>query len=384
MDTLIQWIIISTLVFYMFNIALFEFGSRVLYKGKRKKSIHRIYGIINTGILLVLNMADIPKQVLYFGVILILAVEFWMISGAKIRQVLFLVTVIMLHIEVVFMLTLFAFANAIKVEPIEFYYVGTYYMMTICSTLLVLSFIYYIVHKLVPFGYMKIVSKRPILAEIMSALVGIMTLAIYINFHIETNMQLGVIRLTQVYIASIAATISFYFLMSMIHRHLGHRISSRKENWEPMIVNEGFTRNIEPIQLYTKDFMQQKLDGLCHDDDVEFGLIYTNLTFDKTVSEGYVAKVASIVQESIRTYDFPARMKKDAFLVLLEGANEHVLSKLSKKIKKKIDLLNQMECNTFQVYVGTVMIHSDKKKPSSNELLQITEKIQALAKLNRK
>ncbi len=392
------WIALGFLSYAFHSSFTLHFVVNILKYAKKSKSLLMIFPIVNASAFVFAYFSSESYYLLYILSYLLYFVEFKILaSTASFRQVWFAVSSFLLNIVAVHLAVLMLMARFLELTVREVFYNDTVFFQTVTIAHFILFFMLFIIDRTIPRSKLIQVSVTKVYSEIMSVVSTFLLVFVYLDTWIMFKIDVYV-GYTWSTLVSITVILVLFFCIFFFNTHITSLQHYKRKADEIKVVHEKVMKKKSAAEfklyrddltkLYNRRFMDHKIDELCEDKNVEFGLVYADLaalknvndTYGHKAGDRYIVKVANIIKMAIREDDFSARMGGDEFLIVLVDITRKELDFVVKRIQKTIEEQSAKEKYVVYANLGYEHFAKNRVRQSRTEVLEIVENLMKVDK----
>ncbi len=391
------WIIAGILVYFIHNLYILKFSLNLLKEAKKNKVLEIALPIFNTVVFYVAYMLGTPYFLLSVIIYISYLVELACLSKGGFRQAWFGAASYTLSIQAVHLIILIGMSLITNNRLIAVYENPQLFYQTILICFVMLYILIVGINKYVPTKQLLMASNSKMYSEIISgtgtALLLLTGLDAYLimgnKAYIEFMVTVGI---TCVFVLMIYYCV-FFFTLYLVKLHPYKRKSDEAtlahgKAMQKKVVAEKRLYTDDLTKLYNRRFIIQKIDALCEDGKVGFGLMYADIfalkqvndTLGHKVGDKYIIDVADGLRSSIREEDFAARLGGDEFLIILIEVTPEDMEKVAERIRISMQKKNEKESYTSHVNLGYRVFPTPQNNEEKYSRTEILEKVDELMK----
>ena len=388
-------VIIIMLIYYY--IAL-QFSKNILDRTSKHNFDSILISVINVVFYFVFYFTGLSFACIVFIMGIILLIEFCFISQASFKQIVFGATVFSFNIVAVTVLLLVCFSHILKIPTLQVISEPKYFYVYNFSTYLLLIILLKLVSTLASVEKIKEVSSANVYSILLTLTSSLMTMYLYLTVWRIMKDYLSVLHLVSTIVTVFSLATAFYclffFNIRLIILHPYKRKSDQADamhqrNLKKQAIVEEKLNTDNLTKLYNRRFIEKKLNELCSQSDIGFGVIYCDLaalkcvndTYGHGAGDRYIIHVACALKSSVRNEDFVARIGGDEFLLLLFETSNEELKLVEKRIRENIEKADSKESFKIHVNLGGIYI---KPGEYSNDSLSVMNNVDILMQKDKR
>ncbi len=390
MNTVI--LILSLLAIFLYQFSSFSYASTLLVGGANDKRVFLLLALFNTSLFALMQVAGLHLYIILPIYLVILAIEFKLISKTDFIQVLCGASIFVLHLSAILTPSIMIVSNMVDLTPVELVSGTVYDNIIIIVTCAVLGLAHEVVKKFLDSKSIQRVTVKSKHSVIL--LISIMIILLVHLDHSSTMLddylypEQMLLSLT----LSIGSMLIFYlfflYAISLIDANLYKRysdsaiseqkqISEQKENLITKIIRDELTG------VYNRRYIMNMLDNACSDEqfDKPFyvlfidinALKYTNDTYGHNAGDRLIIKISRGILNAVRENDIVARIGGDEFLVLLTDVQGESCDAIISRILKNIEAQDKTEEFLVSASVGYVYVDEAVQKLGASHILSVAD-----------
>ncbi len=380
-------------MFFVYQLEIFKYSSRILIKSNSKKPVFYGLAIINSLLYISYLWLDVSFVLFYLVIMIVLGIEFKLISQSGMIQCFCGSSIFAMHIAAVHIpvLTLYAWVNNYSPVEIMNHLPDRAIVMYISCFILGIILIPLVEMIIDPIHIQRITVTDKYSQMLLMATTGGVVYQTILSATVISNGQ----YIQQFWIAcasSIFVTAAFYFVfiygISLVNASFYKRktdeIMNEKENIEvtkmklhAMIESDSLTG------VYSRKYIMSLLESLVHTEFVSFTILFVDINALKFTNDVYgheagdrlIVKVAEALQEGIRENDSVARLGGDEFLVVIDSDSTEAAAKVIRRIERNIENKNKEEEFLVAASLGALYVDEEAKNKGIDYILSTADAI---------
>ncbi len=383
--------IITLGVFYIYQITILEYAGKVLIKGSQNLLTFYLLAFINTALFVGYMHLDIPLYFLYALILIVLGIEFKLISKSKLIQSFCGSAIFTMNIAAVNILVISIFSFALKVSPFTLYSHPEYGFLVVFLTCFSLSvFVQPIVIKFFNPQQIQQITSLPkysvmLLASIIAAIIyaSLYVKLILTDVYFEEQLLLSIT--TSFFILG-----GFYFLFSYgvsltsVSFYQRKTDASKIERLHLEDAKAMLDKKIEKDSLtgvYSRKYAMELLEDLTTMEFTNFSILYVDVNALKFTNDAYgheagdrlIVNVSTALSDAVRENDIVARLGGDEFVVIAVGDSEGIAESILSRFHENISEINEKEEFLVSASVGTVFVDTVLKNQGVDSILSLAD-----------
>ncbi len=383
----IPWIPLGIIMFIIYNNLAFKFAAKILIKSKYNLLLNTLFSIINLMILGLIFYFEIPRYYIYLIFVLIMGIEFKIISKAPLNQIIFGSSAFLLNIAPVHLLTIMILSIISTIPTTQYFIEYNLVTQALFFTFLFLTVTLILFEQFIPLSDVQKMSKAKVYSELVSATALIMIINTSVDIWLfVTDSHSTPMTMIMICNAAFSYIIFYYvflFTTSLVKLHIYKRKSDEADTSYSQLLDKK-SKVTEKINtddftgLYNRKYVNEKLTTLLATDESSFGIIFMDLaalknvndTYGHDAGDRYILKIANVLKETIRDIDTPARIGGDEYLLILEDITADDLPIILKRLRDNVLNANKSEKFLIHANIGSTFVGNETNKPTLTELLE--------------
>ncbi len=380
-------------MFFIYQIGVLKYAVQILVKGTQKLLTIYSVAIINCILATIYVILELPMSSLFVLIILILAIEFKLMSNAGWVQTLCGAVIFSMHIASTTILiqsiinwliynTNLSFANEFEHRAFVLYIT--------CFTLY--AFVQPFVERVFDSSQIQRVTTVPKYSVLL--LCAILGLVFFETIHIIIILERSYFS-TQL-LLSVASSLfvigTFYFLFTYgislvnasFYKRKSDAVKEEKETIEE--AKARLSRRIERDSLtgvFSRSYGLELLSDLTESEFLTFSILYVDINALKFTNDAYgheagdrlIVRIANALCESIREKDTVARLGGDEFIVIAECESSDVVKEILERIELNILKEDKEENFTVSASIGSIFVDNSLKARGVDYILSQADRI---------
>ncbi len=366
--------------------------ANTLYLPKINKSLLFLFGVGNTGIIIIGYSLHVPYFFLFLPLYVAYLLELLFISKPSFRPAAFVTSSLLINLVTINLTASVLICYFQKISLKQFYSNPTFFYQGFLFTNILLLVPFIIFSKFLPKAKLKQVAYARIYADIMTCIFTMLLFFVCFDISILLNR----VMLLELVLSTIATVIFilvlcyciFYFNTFLAILHPYKRKADRAKNVHSKVIEKTAATEYklyfdDLTSLYNRRFIFSKLDQICTESKDSFGLVFLDLanlkqvndTYGHNVGDEYITDMAHLLKKSIRDNDFAARIGGDEFLIILHDVTDQNLEMIIHRIQSAIKNLNTKKPFTFHGNIGYKRFNMASSNQSRVEIINTVDEL---------
>ncbi len=215
-DTNLFLLIVVMICFFVYNIVVFDFATKILDDAKRNPVLFLFYSTLNTLVLSLYFELSIPVHFFYSLCLIVFTVEFYFMSKTSFKQVVFGASVFTIHITAMHLICVIIMSWINGVATIQIIENNTYRLRSAIYLALGLLLALIIVKNIIPIKHLQRTSKANLYSLIITSYVIIVI--IYLSIMSYLLLTENYVMQSNVLVAAVVvfSMMLFYFIFLYI------------------------------------------------------------------------------------------------------------------------------------------------------------------------
>ncbi len=382
----------ACLTYFVYNLMIFDYASKVLYNCSKNRLIHISFSIINVFGTIFLFSTSFSNNsfMFYFTCLLVLMLECKLITQTSFKQVLFGTSIFVLHIAIVHFTTVIIIAHIYEIPPIQVLNDINMRIFCLLFTCIVLIIILIIIKKFIPLTYIIRISDAKnyslmisIFATIEISLVTLVNYLLFTNELFQEQLIIGII--TPVFYLAI-----FYYTFLYAINFVNMTMYKRQSDKAQIVYDEVLKEKEKALEkatkdsltgLYNKQFGHETIEALCKG-TVDFGILFIDINGLKYVNDNYshesgdilITSVADAINNAKRDIDIAARFGGDEFVIVLKQISSNDIDTVVKRIYTQIEIKNNIEPFPVSASIGSIFVDNNLRIQGADLVLDLADR----------
>ncbi len=382
----------SLLAMFFYQFSSFSYASGLLVGSSTNKLVFVALSFVNTSIFGVAQFINIPFHFVIPSFLLILTLEFKLISKTDFVQVFCGAAIFTLHLSAFTTPLIVIFSTVLKIPPTELIDNTVYDSIIVIITCITLSLAHELVKKYIDntsIQRVTVKSKHSVILLVSIILILILQVD-HIAAVVTHSLYDGQVLLSVT--VSLASLLIFYlffiYSMNLIDASLYKRFSDQVLNDQRKInaQKENLMAKIERDELtgvFNRRYIMSALESLCNDEENENSfyvlfvdinaLKHTNDVYGHSAGDRLITKIAHAILSSVRENDIVARIGGDEFLIILTDLQDDDCTNIVDRIKQNIETQNRTEEFLVSASIGSIFVDEYAKKQGASYIFTVSD-----------
>ncbi len=381
---------VSIITMFIYQFSIFSYASSLLIGGIKNKWVFTGLSLLNTLILACVQYLQLDLYVIIIMFLIVLTIEFKLISKTDFVQVFCGASIFVLHISALITPVIIIFSNIFNISPANLIKDTIYDHIVVIILCVVLSFAHEIVKRYIDntsIQRVTVKSKHSII------LLGSIVLIVVLQIDHSAAMMTDVFYPEQIILSlaiSLASLLIFYlfflYAINLIDASLYKRYSDEVIGEQKKISKqkESLLTKIERDELtgvFNRRYIMDELERICEEGSDSFYILfvdinalkYTNDTYDHKAGDRLIIKIAHAILNTVREYDIVARIGGDEFLVVLPKAKSEDCQNIIERTTQAIERQNETEDFLVSASIGSIYVDDKIKQKGVSYILSVAD-----------
>lgn len=383
---------LAMLIYMHYNVVSFYYASQVLKEFNKKPLL--IYGvaILNTVFLILSYTVYSPYYLSYVSALIMLTVEFYFLSKAKIKQAFFAGVTFVVQIICMQMSVIAIMSDVLKIAPLDMLINKDLFSLNIIFTFILAEILMVVFKKMIQPVYIKKIIEHEQQVVMISAIGAFVILYNCIDSLMllekikYSNFTLTILSIT-ILSSAVFYLLLLYGLKIIKMEHFKLRANDLENKLREKLKTEeklkimAFKDNL--TGCYAKSYIMEQLDLLLCKKQDDFSLVYIDLDGLKVVNdkfghnEGdiYICNVSRCIAHSLRENDLFARMGGDEFMIILPKCNQENADLVMQRAQMNLMHIKKEKINySMSISYGIVHVDNSLMLFTKEDLIEIADK----------
>lgn len=383
--------IFAIIVFFLFNIYIFSYASKILIDFKKSKLVYLFLASVNTFFMILAYKMKLPYYLSYFIVLFTFTLELLAFSKSTFNQAFLGSCVLLIQISVTQLTFIPIFARVLNVTPYYIFNTPRLFFYSLGIVFLLLFLVIKITLKFIPIKDIIKVSTAPAYSIMISLIVVFVLLYTIIDV-IVLHQKDYTEQFFPIFIATpILNAFLFYILFSHSIKSVKmvaykrksdeleatkQKIDINKKNIQNKILKDDLTN------CFNRKYIMCDLENKYNQNIFNFGILFIDIDNLKKVNdmlgheEGdkYIITISEILKTSIRENDLISRIGGDEFLIVLNDLQEKDIQDILKRINNKIKTADKLTKQyTVCASIGYTFVDEALLKTGIDNIIKIAD-----------
>ncbi len=383
--------VLSMIFNFAYQYSIFLYASNLLKDSTRNKAVFLTLASINTVLLYFYQAYEVHFSILIVVILVVLSIEFKLISNTDIIQIFCGASIFTLHISSFVVPMTMIYGNIVNLGPNEILinqFSSSLIIIAACSFLMIAQ---QIVKKYLDFESIQRVTVNSKYSKLLSISI-VLILVLQISFAIlmirekifpeQILLSIGI---------SVCSLIIFYlffvYVIKLMNANMYKRYSDHAKTEQGKILEqkEELKKKVERDDLtgvFNRRYVLSLLEKICIESNDELyyvlfvdvnALKYTNDNFGHEAGDRLITKIANGISGAIREDDIIARIGGDEFLVIIKDLNDEDCGNIIDRIYSNFEQANETEEFQVSASIGCVFVSKDVKAQGLNYILSAAD-----------
>ncbi len=382
----------SLLVVFIYQMSVLLYASKLLMGGTSNKILFVFLSVINTTLFWLYNFYNLNFYLLILGLLVVLIIEFKIISKANFIQFFCGASIFVLHISAFVIPLITILGSILNLSPHKVITESDFGLVILIASCIFLMIAQEIVKKHIDNVSIQRVTTQGkyslalFVATITVVLFQLVHAALMITDEIYNSQMLLSITVSLVSLS--VFYLCFLYAINLIDANLYKRNSDKEVVKQEEIYKqkEDLLKKIERDELtgvYNRKYVLSLLEKMCEEesDDKRFcvlfidvnALKYTNDTYGHKAGDRLITRIVNAIQNAVRECDVVARIGGDEFLIVVNEIETRPCIDLVQRIKYNIENQNKLEEFLVSASIGSVCVDEEIKKLGLSQILSMAD-----------
>ncbi len=377
---------------FVYCMLLFDYSSRILEGARRDLPMFALFSLVNCAILAGHTSLNVPPFLFYSLCFTTLAIEFKIISKAKIMQIAFGAYIFTFHIALVQIPTVVIYSEILGVYPLYIFEHMQYRINALLVLAVFLILLLILARVIVKDKDVRRLSLSPAYASGMILFCFVSTFTVTLEsvmlLTTQDNIQQVPIAVSTSLLSLIMFYFMFFYLISFVKMSMLKRESDKMETDYSRMLNEKkeiMAKATSDAQtgLYNRKFIHELLESMCKDEKLKFGVLFIDINKLKYVNDNFghkagdelIKTMAECVLSAIRETDSAARVGGDEFVVLLTDVKEPDIDVVLERIQTNIEKSAKNVEYPMSASIGGVIVDDEMRRAGKGDILNRADRM---------
>ncbi len=372
---------VSLLIMFIYQYSCMSYVSNILVACTKSKIVFIVLAVINTVLFMFVQVFDVPFYVLMLTFLLVLLVEFKLISKADNIQVFCGASIFVLHISALITPMIAIFANATNIPPSQIINNTIYDNIIVIISCVLLTIANKLVEKYIDSTSIQRVSVKSSHSSILLVSVVLLVILQTVHVYLLLDNQLYFEQILLTLTISFATLLIFYlfflYAISLVDASLYKRYKDKVVSEKEKITDkkQDLLIKIEKDDLtgvFNRKYVIAALEKMCDEQsgndvfcvlfiDIN-GLKFTNDQHGHTAGDRLITKIAYSILKALREDDIVARIGGDEFLAIITDLKDENYKVIVDRINENIAMQNKTEDFLVSASIGHIIVDNEIKK----------------------
>ncbi len=381
---------ISIIAMFIYQFSIFSYASSLLIGGTKNKWVFTGFSLLNTLMLAYVQYVQLDLYIIIIIFLIILTIEFKLISKTDFVQVFCGASIFVLHISALITPLIIIFSGMFNISPAKLIKDTIYDHIAVIIICVVLTLAHEIVKK-----YIDNTSIQRVTVKSKHSIILLVSIVLIVILQIDHSaaMMTDVFFSEQIILSiaiSLASLLTFYlfflYAINLIDASLYKRYSDEVIGEQKKISKQKETllTKIERDELtgvFNRRYIMDELEKICEEDSDSFyvlfvdinALKYTNDTYDHKAGDRLIIKIAHSILNTVREYDIVARIGGDEFLVVMPKAKSEDCKNVIERTMQAIERQNETEDFLVSASIGSIYVDENVRQKGVSYILSVAD-----------
>ncbi len=381
--------LISLVAMFIYQFSSFSYSSKLLIGGIKNNWVFAGLALINTAMFALAQKVQLDLYIIVIVFMLVLTIEFKLISKTDFVQVFCGAAIFVLHISALVTPLIVIISSIVDISPSKLIRDTIYDHVVIIITCVGLSLAHELVKKYIDntsIQRVTVKSKHSII------LLGSIVLIVILQIDHSRTMMTEVFYSEQIILSlaiSLASLLTFYlfflYAINLIDASLYKRYSDKVIGEQQIILEQKKTliTKIERDDLtgvFNRGYIMNELKRMCEENGSFYVLFidinalkYTNDTYGHEAGDRLIIKITHAILTTVRENDIVARIGGDEFLVVMPSVECEEYKNVIERLTQCIERQNETDEILISASVGSVYVNEEVKKRGVSHILSAAD-----------
>ncbi len=380
----------SLVTMFIYQFSTFSYSSKLLVGGVNNNWIFTGFALINTILFSFVQNMQLDLYLIVIVFMLVLTIEFKLISKTDFVQVFCGAAIFVLHISALITPSIIIVSSIVDIAPAKLIRDSIYDHVIVMITCVGLSLAHELVKKYIDntsIQRVTVKSKHSII--LLSSIVLIVILQIVHSWTMMTEVFYSEQIILSLAI-SLTSLLTFYlfflYAINLVDASLYKRYSDQVIGEQKTISKQKETliSKIERDDLtgvYNRRYIMDELERMCEEEKGSFyvlfidinALKYTNDIHGHKAGDRLIIKITHAILTNIRENDIVARIGGDEFLVVMPDVHGEDCNQAIERITQCVERQNETDEILISASIGSTYVNEEVKKQGVSHILSIAD-----------
>ncbi len=380
----------SLVAMFIYQFSIFSYSSKLLIGATKNKWVFAGLALFNTATFAVAQNAQVDLYLIMIAFMLVLTIEFKLISKTDFVQVFCGAAIFVLHVSALITPLIIIMSSVVDIAPAELIKSTIYDHISVIITCVGLSLAHELVQK-----YIDNTSIQRVTVKSKHSIILLCSIVLIVILQIDhsATMMTDVFYSEQILLSlaiSLASLLTFYlfflYAINLIDASLYKRYSDKVISEQQTISKQKETliTKIERDDLtgvFKRRFIMDELERMCEEESDSFyvlfidinALKYTNDSYGHKAGDRLIVKITHAILTTVRENDIVARIGGDEFLVVMPKVEVEDCNKVIERITQCIERQNETDEILISASIGSIYVNDEVKKRGVSHILSIAD-----------
>ncbi len=382
--------LVSVVTMFIYQFSTFSYSSKLLVGGTKNNWVYLGLALVNTITFAITQNMQINLYVIVIAFMLVLTIEFKLISKTDFVQVFCGAAIFVLHISALITPSIIIVSSIVDIAPAKLIRDSIYDHVIVIITCVGLTLAHELVKK-----YIDNTSIQRVTVKSKHSIILLCAIVLIVVLQIDHSltMMTEVFYPEQIILSlaiSLASLLTFYlfflYAINLIDASLYKRYSDKVIGEQETISKQKETliSKIERDDLtgvFNRRYIMDELKRMCEEENGSFyvlfidinALKYTNDTHGHKAGDRLIIKITHAILTNIRENDIVARIGGDEFLVVMPNVQSEDCNKVIERITQCIERQNQADEILISASIGFTYVTEELKKQGVSYILSVAD-----------
>ncbi len=382
--------LVSLVAMLIYQFSTFSYSSKLLIGGTKNNLVFAGLALLNTAMFAFVQHIQLDFHLIIITYMVILTIEFKLISKTDLVQVFCGAAIFVLHISACLTPLIIIISSIVEIAPAKLIEDTMYDHIAVIIICIVLSCAHEIVKK-----YIDNTSIQRVTVKSKHSIILLCSIVLIVILQIDhsVTMMSEVFYSEQIILSiaiSLASLFTFYlfflYAINLIDASLYKRYSDKVIGEQQTISKQKETliTKIERDDLtgvFNRRYIMGELERMCEEENNLFYVLFidinalkhTNDTYGHKAGDRLILKITHAILTTVRENDLVARIGGDEFLVVMPNAQDEGCDKVIERIMQCIERQNEADEILISASIGSIYVNEEVKKQGVSHILSVAD-----------
>ncbi len=383
------WVLASLVMMFIYQFSTFSYSSKLLIGGTKNNLVFAGLALLNTAMFAFVQHIQLDFHLIIIAYMIILTIEFKLISKTDLVQVFCGAAIFVLHISACLTPLIIIISSIVNIAPAKLIEDTVYDHIAVIIICIVLSCAHEIVKK-----YIDNTSIQRVTVKSKHSIILLCSIVLIVTLQIDhsATMMSEVFYSEQIILSiaiSLASLLTFYlfflYAINLIDASRYKRYSDKVIGEQKTILKQKETliTKIERDDLtgvFNRRYIMGELERMCEEDSLFYVLFidinalkHTNDTYGHKAGDRLILKITHAIITTVRENDLVARIGGDEFLVVMPNVQDEGCDKVIERIMQCIEQQNETDEILISASIGSIYVNEEVKKQGVSHILSVAD-----------